>query len=104
MPHFDDRGKHDTTGGYISGCRGFKTEFETGKQGWNMPQPRVIKSVELPRDPGKAREAIADLKQQALKHEGARVVANHYEAMILQPPVEALAEDEVKAKTLSRQN
>jgi hypothetical protein len=61
-------------------------------------------SVELPHDRDKAREAIADLKQQALRHEGAKVVANHNEAMILQPPVEALAEDKAKAKTPSRQN
>jgi hypothetical protein len=42
-----------------------------------MPRPRVIKSVELPHDPDKAGEAIAELKQQALKHAGAKVVANH---------------------------
>jgi hypothetical protein len=62
-----------------------------------MPQPRVIKSVELPHDPVKAKEVIADLKVLAAQHEGAKVIANNCEAKILQPEGEALAEDEAKA-------
>jgi hypothetical protein len=69
-----------------------------------MPQPRVIKSVELPHDPDKARQVIADLKLLAAQHEGAKVVANNCEAKIFQPQGEALAEDEASTKTLSRQN
>lgn len=62
-----------------------------------MPQPRVIKSIELPHDPDKAREAIADLKLVAAEHRGAKVIANHFEAKILQPQAEAHAEDAAKA-------
>jgi len=69
-----------------------------------MPQPRVIKSVELPHDPDKARQVIADLKLLAAQHEGAKVVANNYEAKIFQPQGEALAEDEARAKTLRLQS
>jgi hypothetical protein len=64
-----------------------------------MPQPRVIKSVELPHDPDKAREVIADLKQLAAQHKEAKVVANNYEAKIFQPLAEALAENEAKANS-----
>ena len=69
-----------------------------------MPQPRVIKSIELPHDPDKARQVIADLKVLAAQHEGAKVIANNFEAKILQPQGEALAEDAAKVKTLARQN
>lgn len=68
-----------------------------------MPQPRVIKSVELPHDRDKAREAIDDLKLVAAQHKGAKVIANHYDAKVLQPLGEALAEDEAKANS-GRQN
>jgi hypothetical protein len=68
-----------------------------------MPQPKVIKSIELPHDPNKARAAIADLKLVADQHKGAKVIANGYEAKIFQPLAEALAEDETKANS-GRQN
>ena len=64
-----------------------------------MPPPKVIKSIELPHDPEKAREVIADLKQLAAQHEGAKVVANNDEAKIFQPLGEALEEDEAKANS-----
>jgi hypothetical protein len=69
-----------------------------------MPQPRVIKSVELPHDPDKARQVIADLKLLAAQHEGAKVVANNYEAKIFQPQGEALAEDEARGRSVSGQS
>jgi hypothetical protein len=64
-----------------------------------MPQPKVIKSIELPHDPNQARAAIADLKLVADQHKGAKVIANGYEAKIFQPLAEALAEDEAKANS-----
>jgi hypothetical protein len=68
-----------------------------------MPQPRVIKSIELPHDPDQARAAIADLKLLAAEHKGAKVIANGYDAKIFQALPEALAEDEAKANS-GRQN
>jgi len=68
-----------------------------------MPQPKVIKSIELPHDPNQARAAIAGLKLVADQHKGAKVIANGYEAKIFQPLAEALAEDETKANS-GRQN
>jgi hypothetical protein len=68
-----------------------------------MPQPRVIKSIELPHDPDQARAAIADLKLLAAQHKGAKVIANGYDGKIFQPQPEALAEDETKANS-GRQN
>jgi hypothetical protein len=64
-----------------------------------MPPPKVIKSIELPHDPDKAREVIADLKQLAAQHEGSKVVAYNNEAKILQPQEEARAEDAAKANS-----
>jgi hypothetical protein len=68
-----------------------------------MPQPRVIKSIELPHDPDQARAAIADLKHLAAQHKGAKVIASGYDAKIFQPLKEALAEDAAKANS-GRQN
>ena len=58
-----------------------------------MPQPRVIKSIELPHDPDKARAVIADLKLLAAQHKGAKVIAHGYDAKIFQPLPDALAEE-----------
>ena len=68
-----------------------------------MPQPKVIKSIELPHDPNQARAAIADLKLVADQHKGAKVIASGYEAKIFQPLAEALAEGETNANS-GRQN
>jgi hypothetical protein len=54
-----------------------------------MPQPKVIKSIELPHDPDKARAVIADLKLLAAQHKGVKVIAHGYDAKIFQPPLDA---------------